>query len=429
MKKIFLPSLTGKFADWQYFQAIIKVSDLVDRNVTKEKTDYRFKTVDEVEEIYSSEINEMLQRVFDEKRLEPMKNYLVKQNDKYVNNLTIAIYGGNPEWLSLGLRNLHHDSIDNESVERISNSMGIISLNGEEVLFVLDGQHRLKGLREAVKYDVKLLDEDIAITLITHIPDTEGKQRTRRLFTTVNRYAKPVSLGESILLDEDDLSAIITRNLISEHPVISYRKTIALNKTADLKLPKDNSMLSTTICLYRIVEILIGEENKKIYPSYSGSSSNLVRVRPTDEIIEKYNKVIFEYWNLFFALFNNAEKFVKMNDKDFRKTNGDFYFLRPIGQQIIFSVIKELKKKKLDSVIENISKFPELINDKFWYYILFNPFSNNIINNQGNAKNYMLYHLGYSLTKIQIFNLEKFIIKQSGIEDYKLSSPKYALSL
>lgn len=342
MKPLYLPAIAGKFGEWQYFQLVMKVEDIVAFDYfNDESIKYRVKTVEEVEEIFSEKITDMLQRAFEMNRLEPIKNYLVKQHDKYLNNLTLAIYGGNPEWLTIGIRNYDKISVDEDIMESVGKSLGIISLTGDETIFVLDGQHRVKALRKAIETDKTLLKEDVSVTIIAHIPTEEGKQKTRRLFTTVNRYAKPVSLGETILLDEDDMSAIITRRLITDHKIIGYRKSIALNKTANLDLKKDQDKFSTTICLYRTVEKILEDDNKKIYPTYHGPKKNMVRVRPEDSVIDSYTKIIFEKWNLFFSLFPKAKDYI-FNPLNNRKVIGDLFYLRPVGQQVIFSIFKDL---------------------------------------------------------------------------------------
>ncbi len=199
---------------------------------------------------------------------------------------------------------------------------------------------RIKVKRSSQNNEVNL-NEEVAVTLISHDPNPEGKEKTRRLFTTINRYAKPVSLGESILLDEDDLSSIISRAIINEHPIISYDKKIALNKTADLKFPVDNKKFSSTICLWRINEILI--DPKQVYPKFKGPQNNLVRIRPSDKIIKEYKDKIFTHWDRFFEIFPKSKEFIYSDSDNFRKEQADYFFLRPIGQQVFFRVLKRLK--------------------------------------------------------------------------------------
>lgn len=428
--KIFLPALTGIFANWRYYQVIMKVENIVEiiGKSDENKSIYRIRSVDEVEEIHSKEINEMLQRVFDKSRLNPLKNYLTKQKDKYVNNLTIAIYGGEPEWLPISLHSSDFKEYDNNIAwELFGKSFGIIKLSGAETLFVLDGQHRLKALREAVKLDPELKNQEVAITLVTHFPSEAGKKKTRRLFTTINRYAKPVSDGESILLDEDDLSSILVRRIIEEYKLFSGKSIIAQNKTSNLSLPAQNSKLTSVISLWNVNETLIN--HKEIYPKFEGSKKNMVRIRPSDKVIEREKDKIFSYWDLFFKLFPLALVFVEKSTngediKEFRK-NGGYFYLRPIGQEVIFQLIYYLEANSLHSFIPKISDIEDKLDSKFWHYVLWDPIKKNMLKNKGYAKLYLLYHLGVELTHSQLDSLKRNYKKNSG--DLQLDLPKQYL--
>lgn len=425
MKALYIPSITGQFAQWRYYQLIMQVRNIVEElDYLPTEVKFRVKTADEVEEINSKYVNEMLQRVFDSNRLEPIKNYLLKQEDKYVNNLTIAIYGGDPEWYPIGLKPLVEMEEENEEqVESITKAFGLIKLRGDETMFVLDGQHRVKGLREAVLTKPDLLDEEIAVTLIAHNPDVVGRERTRRLFTTVNRYAKPVSAGESILLDEDDVSAILTRSLMNKHPILSRNNVVAQNKTADLKLSKDYNKLTTTLCLYQINELFISTD---IYPKYEGAKANLVRVRPSEDIIEREKIKIFEYWDLFFSLFDKAREFVDAPEI-FRRNNEDLFYLRPIGQETVFFLISELEKNnRLNACKENVKTIEPKLNSTFWNYILYDPYKNRILGNKSLARLYLKYHFGMTLSAKQLTSLKSNYKKNSGDLQLELPDPLFA---
>lgn len=414
MNSLYLPSLTGEFGSWRYYQIIIPIKEIVKKN----NDEYRIKLVEEVSEIYTQKnLNNMLQRVFDSKRLEPLKQYILKQKYKYINNLTVAIFDGDPEWLSI---NVSESSImtlsksrDDNYLDDIRKKFGIIKLRGDEVLFVLDGQHRVKALREAFNEDKNIGDDEISITLITHNNTTAGKKITRRLFTTINRYAKPVSLGENILLDEDDLSAIIARMLIEEYPLFKKNDVIALNKTADLKLPKDDTKFTSVIKLYHINEKLINPQD--VYPPYIGSKNDIVRVRPSDDIINKYKRMIFDFWDIFFEIFDDAAIFINKQLPKYRERDIEPFYLRPIGQAIICEVYKFLKDNKKIDKFKNLKKIPHVLTNKFWHNVLINPQTNVILKSESFAKNYLFYHLNlFNENKDNQFKKE--YLKKTGIE-------------
>ena len=78
-------------------------------------------------------------------------------------------------------------------------------------------------------------------------------ERTRRLFTTLNRYAKPVSKSEIVALDEDDIIAITTRELVENHQL--FQEKISLSKTKAVSV-NDNRSFTTIITLYDVLDIL-----------------------------------------------------------------------------------------------------------------------------------------------------------------------------
>ena len=77
-------------------------------------------------------------------------------------------------------------------------------MNGKEKIFPVDGQHRVEGIKDALKKNSQLANETVSVMLIGHSTTTEGMKKSRRIFSTLNRYAKPVKLGDIIALDEDD---------------------------------------------------------------------------------------------------------------------------------------------------------------------------------------------------------------------------------
>lgn len=423
-RTLLLPGLAGIYKNWNYFQVIIKVKDLVDNFGTELSPNYRVKTTDEVEEIYSRNgIGQLLQRALDKGRIEPIKRFIIEQPDSYVNNLTVAIFGGSPEWIPFDVSENSFAGLagsDFVSPEELIKTFGVVKLNGDETLFVLDGQHRLKGLRAAIEDDPFLGENDISLTLITHNDSNEGREKTRRLFSIINRHAKPVSLGENILLDEDDMSAIITRNLVENYSRFSSRNLIALNKTADLKLPRDKTKFSTAICLWTINEMLI--DAKKVYPKFEGPIKNLVRIRPSDEVIENYSEIVINFWDTFFSLLPIADQFVRNPIESPRGEVGPFS-LRPIGQQLFCDFYLKLKNiNRLDQLVR-ISNVPDDLSNNFWHYVLYNPSRETMLRNRSYARDYLFYMLGISISTSHKNRLEENYKKYTQDENSVLPTP------
>jgi len=88
----------------------------------------------------------------------------------------------------------------------------------------------------------------------SHKSTDEGRERTRRLFTTLNKYAKPVSPAELIALNDDDAFAIVTRRLIESYTGLQS-EFVPLAPTANI--PTGNlSCITTVIALYELVRTI-----------------------------------------------------------------------------------------------------------------------------------------------------------------------------
>lgn len=97
--------------------------------------------------------------------------------------------------------------------------------------------------KTASKYD----EERALVVFIGHSKDEIGMQRTRRMFSTLNRYAKPVSLRDIIALDKDDIVATVSRNLIDGTMLFNDERILDAKTKA---IPEGNDTALTTIITY-----------------------------------------------------------------------------------------------------------------------------------------------------------------------------------
>lgn len=213
MKTALLPSVQGKMGDWTYYTTIMKFADVVSY-------------VKFAEEIAPwDDLDQMLQREITS-NAKQITNYLQTNEQRFFGSIIVAAYGGTPKFLPIKLDSL-------SLVDDLIDKVGILKFDGSEKYYVLDGQHRLAAMREAVaKSPDRYQHDEISVIVVCHNQDQEGYRRARRLFTTINRYAKKTSTTTNIVMDEDDGIAIITRRLIREVPFFRHRIKI-INKTKD----------------------------------------------------------------------------------------------------------------------------------------------------------------------------------------------------
>ena len=170
-------------------------------------------------------------------------------------------------------------NLDEETLE----SVGFLTLRGDEELFALDGQHRLAGIKKAVKDGLQEDDyDDISVIFVAHKETQRGLERTRRLFTTLNKTARPVSKGDIIALDEDDVMALSVRWLIEETELFSGQRVAFV---ASNNMPSTNTTSLTTIGnLYDVLTILFSSAKTDL----KKKRADLQRVRPSDDELHQY---------------------------------------------------------------------------------------------------------------------------------------------
>ncbi|MDE7223479.1 MAG: DGQHR domain-containing protein, partial [Acetatifactor sp.] len=275
------------------------------------------------------------------------------------------VYDGNPEWFELDVQ-----------VEDYSTySVGVLELKGDETIFPVDGQHRAAGIKEAVKKNPTLKDEKVPIILIGHENSNEGKKRTRRLFSTLNRRAKRVNDNEIIALDEDDVVAIATREMAENHVLFSGSRLIdSKNKS----IPSQNGLAFTSILtLYEINKYLFNEYAKEKGMNKAQKERYLL-YRPEDKDVTEFVEEIRNFWDLFMYNIPVIDEFVKSNDeiilsKELRSKNGGNLLFRPIALSQFVIAIMEYKKRKgitVEDSIQQLAKIPMIIQERPWKNIL-----------------------------------------------------------
>ncbi len=201
-----LPALRGVMGDWVFYSCLMNIYEISER-------------VQYAEDVHSNKhLSDMIQRQLKKGRSEQIAEYLSTQKERFFNSLVVATYGGEPSWYALSNVRNKSNNIDLEGLsEETIGSIGFLTLRGDEKLFALDGQHRLAGIKKAVKEGIEQDPyDDVSVIFVAHKKTAKGLERTRRLFTTLNKTARPVSKGDIVALDEDDAMAICTRWLIEK---------------------------------------------------------------------------------------------------------------------------------------------------------------------------------------------------------------------
>jgi len=331
-----LPALRGNFGDWTYYSAVIPLTELAKR-------------VAFANEIHTNKaLSELIQRSLKGGprggRSLDIANYLQNEKERFFNSLVVAVYGGSPQWVPLDVK----QGDDLPPLKDAIHCLGVLHMNGEEKLFAVDGQHRLAGMKRLVemsekkgapKMQLSAITDLVSVLFIVH--RTDHLERTRRLFTTLNKTAVSVSKMERIALDENDVMAIVVRRLVEEHPSFKSPR-IAMHHTNNLG--RDDSIALTTIGnLYDVLKILFLAKT-------GAKKKELEFNRPTDTELEEFYEIAATYFDdlavIEPALFKyfTASNPAKVCQKYRHDSGGSVYF-RPIGLTLMTEVAMLLKQK------------------------------------------------------------------------------------
>ena len=374
-----LPSLRCSMGDWQYFVASMTMKDVAD-------------WIKRTDQIHSSEqLREWIQRELTD-RSNDIVQYLRTQEQRFFNAIIVGVYGGDPEWYPVEVGEspvLGPPSLD----ERSRLSIGLLQLSGKEKLFAIDGQHRVEAIKLALKEDDKLENEELCVIFVPHHTDQPGLERTRRLFSTLNRYAKPVSKGEIVALDEDDAFAITTRRLVEEYSPLSG-EFVHFGKTTPI--PSNNKKSITSIlALYDLVEIfsLPGTGNK------SSQRKELTSRRPSFYKLARIYRDYTAFWDALQKYIPEIKRVSASSPDDelagrYRTANGGHVLFRPAGQKAFVRAVRVMiaRKMKMEEAVRLLSKTQLQLEKAPWPNVLWNPHSKKmIVSNQLLHQNLFLH--------------------------------------
>ena len=363
------PAIRCHLGDWTYFSTVMRFGDIASR-------------IQQAQEIHSHRgLHEMIQRELG-KRVRDIAEYLETQPERFFNAIVVGVYGGSPDWYPIDIEDVDEIRPINLA-DRARESVGILQLSGDEQLFAVDGQHRVEGIKIALQSEPKLADEELAVLFVGHRQTPEGTARTRRLFTTLNKYAKPVTRSEVIALDEDDTFAVITRMIVNLYDGLSNtaeegRRLLELVKIKGGQIPSSNQYSITTIqTLYKLVSIL----------AVSGGDTSrgraLKKSSPPHDVIDSMYSDHVSFWEglrrnvmpLADALGSNPSDRIAGR---YRYRAGGHVLFRPVGQESFARALRTLVDRdfSLDEGVAALSQTQLLLDRPPWRDVMWDPNQN-----------------------------------------------------
>ena len=289
------------------------------------------------------DLDTLLQREIS-RRSEEMTEYLLLQPERFYGAIIVAAWGGRPQYVKVKMED--HPLLDDDF------EFGLLKFDGKQEYFALDGQHRLKSIKDAIEKNADLRTEEVSVVFVTHQRTDEGNIMTRRLFHTLNRYAKPTTTGENIALDEDNIVSISTRMLL--------KSGIKCLSTANIELVRKNLTKTQNDKLTSLAALY--DFNLAVLNAVYSLTKNYLRFRPDPSHVENAYSAISSLW---MEIRDRISEFgdIEMGSKtpgQIREHNGDLskghLLFRPLGLRIYGEIIASALSEREEMPLPNGSE-------------------------------------------------------------------------
>lgn len=368
------PAIKARMGDWNYYIVRMTMRE-VSREVQLASDLWEDKT-----------LSDAIQRVLDESRVkQQIVNFLSRRDDRFFSSLVVAAIGGNPTWT--GARS------------RFGDAFGELSFETDPRYFALDGQHRLKAIMELMSDPAGappgFANEQLSVIVVVRehqgVDDQLWLQRYRRLFSSLNRYAKPTDKDTNIIMDEDDLFAIVTRRLITDHeffraPHPERKSFRVLTKGKNLKsgAPQFTSLQT----LYAMNMILWMTTDHRRQFGRPKDLKAFLQFRPDENVIDRCYQSLANCWDaMLCAVPDLREDPTTMRTHDIPDPNPDGYrdhlLFWPIGQELFAETARSLldqaglendaEVSSMEAELRPLAHIPWELHGSPWHYLLLVP--------------------------------------------------------
>ena len=352
------PALCSRMGTWNYYVVKMSAREL-SQNVMYASEVHEDKTLDEA-----------IQRTLEESRVKKdIVEYLKRQPHRFFSSIVVAALEGDPVFYPVEVTEdprfaLFHDD------RRLNEAFGVLKFDGTQKYYALDGQHRLSAIKTLLTQNDPTSggapngfedDEFSVIVIVPSQEDSNFMQKYRRLFSNLNRYAKPMDQATNIIMDEDDTFAILTRRLITENAFFQSAgrqqesRRIKTKKGKNLTI-KDPYFTSIETLYEMNIELLSSSERiSNGWGPIREESTDLAtfkKFRPSEEYIDSLYDELVIYWEALLTeipVLQCEPTKMRVHNHLNRETEDetDHLLFWPIGQQMLAEIARELLNQRL----------------------------------------------------------------------------------
>ena len=346
----FYPALRARMGEWNYYIVKMNMREVADMvhfaaDIHKEAT-----------------LSDAIQRELKYSRVNnEIVRFLSRRRDRFFSSIVVAAIGGDPKFFGIEIA-------DDERFElladdkRLNETFGVLRFDGSQNYFALDGQHRLAAIKALLDPENDAFSdappnfsmEDLSVLIVVppreevEVGDElsdEFREKYRRLFSSLNRYARPTDKDTNIIMDEDDAFAIVTRRLITEHPFFYWsgqERQSARVKVGSKNLKSQDPQFTSLQTLYAMNTVLLSTKSRQSQGWYEDGQrrEHFMRFRPDEEVLDSLYDELSSYWDaLLEALPVLREEPTKMRDHTAEDADDrtDHLLFWPIGQEFVLA--------------------------------------------------------------------------------------------
>lgn len=354
------PAIRFQMGSWNYYAIRMNMRELKE-NVGFASQVYEDRTLDEA-----------IQRALNERRVKKdIVTYLKRQPDRFFSSIVIAALHGNPSFYSVEITDDERFTVFRGD-KRLNEAFGILTFDGSQDYYALDGQHRLAAIKTLLDPSDELSEgapENFAndeVSVIVVVPSSEEgaenfMRRYRRLFSNLNRYAKAMDQATNIIMDEDDVFAIVTRRLITDHEFFAspgrQKESRRIKTEKGKNLRESESYFTSIETFYEMNKDLLSSRSRKNrgwgpQPD-SEKLEEFLRFRPDDAVIDSLFAELKVYWDALLGEIPDLRKdpstmrMHSLSAEEEEEGASDHLLFWPIGQEMLAQLVRDVLDRRL----------------------------------------------------------------------------------
>ena len=340
------PAIKAKMGSWDYYICKMKMRELAGE-------------VKFASEIYQDRtLDEAIQRELKEGRVrKEIVSFLTRRSDRFFSSIVVASLGGTPQFYPVSVTDDPQFTMIAD--QGLDEGFGVLTFRGDQEYYALDGQHRLRAIKTLIEREDGIqppdgfANEEISVLIIVRQDraDAAFLQEYRRLFSSLNRWAKSTDHDTNIIMDEDDPFAILTRRLITEHEFFRWEgrhKESPRVKTKGKNINARDLQFTSLQTLYAMNEILLTTPRREAgWGPDQFSTLEFKRFRPDEEYLDRLYQELEVYWDGLLTVFPELRQEPHtMRRHDIEPGSdeevADHLLFWPIGQELFARICRRL---------------------------------------------------------------------------------------